>query len=197
MRVIGGERRGLKLNAPRGKAVRPTADKVKGAIFNTIQWELASAEVFVDCFGGSGAMAIEALSRGVKTAWIFDTAPASIDLIHSNLHKARYENRAHCLKTDARSGIDILAAKGVAADLIFMDPPYAMAAASARLCGQIVAKKILKSTGIIMIEHEKSVIMPVVCSTLKHCKQKSYGITVVDYYRWEASDDNRGLSREL
>jgi 16S rRNA (guanine966-N2)-methyltransferase len=197
MRVIGGERRGLKLNAPKDEAVRPTADKVKGAIFNTIQWELAAAEVFVDCFGGSGAMAIEALSRGVKTAWIFDTAPASIDLIRSNLRKARYENRAHCLKTAARSGLDVLAAKGVAADLIFMDPPYAMAAASARLCEAIAAKKILKSTGIIMIEHEKSVIMPITISTLKRYKQKRYGITVVDYYRWEAADDNRGLSREL
>jgi 16S rRNA (guanine966-N2)-methyltransferase len=197
MRVIGGERRGLKLNAPKDEAVRPTADKVRGAIFNTIQWELADAAVFVDCFGGSGAMAIEALSRGVKAAWIFDTAPASIDLIRGNLRKARYENRAHCLKMAARSGIDLLAAKGVAADLIFMDPPYAMAGAPARLCERIAAKKILKSTGIIMIEHEKSVIMPITISTLERYKQKSYGITVVDYYRWEAADDNRGLSREL
>lgn len=185
MRVIAGERRGLKLSIPKGEDIRPTTDKIKGAIFNTLQWELAGADVFVDCFGGSGAVAIEALSRGVTEAWIFDASPDSVQAIKANVKKARYENRAHVLKTKAEAGIDQLASAGVQADFVFMDPPYAMKEAASALAAKLMDKKILKTAGIVVIEHAKSVIMPIMLSGLKQIKEKHYGITTIDYYSRE------------
>lgn len=185
MRVIAGEKRGLKLSIPKGEDIRPTTDKIKGAIFNTLQWDLPDADVFVDCFGGSGAMAIEALSRGVREAYIFDASAKSIQAIQDNVKKAHYENRAHVMKIMAQAGIDRLSASGIQADFVFMDPPYRMKQAPVDLMMQIVDKKMLKSTGIVVIEHAKSVIMPVTLSGLRRVKQKHYGITSIDYYRRE------------
>jgi 16S rRNA (guanine966-N2)-methyltransferase len=184
MRITGGERRGMKLAEPKGMAVRPTTDKVKAAIFNAIQWDVRDAAVFVDCFGGTGAMALEALSRGVDEAWIFDKAPKSIRLIRQNVAKARYEARAHIVETPAASGLRQLAAAGVQADLVFMDPPYRMTEAPAALAALISEKKIMKSQGILMIEHEKSVIMPLIMGDFTQMKHKVYGITAVDFYRY-------------
>lgn len=191
MRITGGERRGMKLAQLKGMAVRPTTDKVKAAIFNAIQWDVRDAEVFVDCFGGTGAMALEALSRGVEEAWIFDSAPKSIRLIRQNVAKARYEDRAHIVETPAASGLKRLAASGIQADLIFMDPPYRMTQEPVDLAQFISEKKIVKSQGILMIEHEKSVIMPLIMGHFTQMKHKVYGITAVDFYRFERPEEER------
>ncbi len=85
MRVIAGEKRGTKLVSIDGDFIRPTTDKVKGAVFNSVQVELREAQVFVDLFGGSGAMGIEALSRGIPQAYFFDISRNSIGIIKKNL----------------------------------------------------------------------------------------------------------------
>ena len=191
MRITGGERRGMKLIEPKGQDVRPTTDKVKAAIFNAIQWDVRDAAVFVDCFGGTCAMALEALSRGVKRAWIFDNARASIQLIRKNVAKAHYTDRAHIVEGPADRGLDRLAAAGVRADLIFMDPPYRMTEAPVELAHQISDKKIMNSGGILMIEHEKSVIMPLTMGYFTQIKHKTYGITAADFYRWTPSENEK------
>lgn len=185
MRIIAGEKRGLKLMMPAGDAIRPTTDKVRGAIFNTLQTVLGEAEVFVDLFGGSGAMALEALSRGIPEAWIFDVSKASMAVIKKNIEKAGYTDRVHCGLMSARAAVSYLADRGGTGDLIFMDPPYAEGDASLALIEAIWDKKILKSDGFIMMEHEKSVIMPLCIKGYQRLKEKKYGITVISYYSGE------------
>jgi len=185
MRVIAGEKRGMKLTVPPGKDIRPTTDKVKGAVFNTIQMALHGAQVFVDLFGGSGAMGIEALSRGVEEAWFFDISPKSMAVVEANLKRAGFGHRAHCRVMAADEAIRHLAARGIQCDFVFMDPPYAQGGESVDLITSIIDKKIMKSDGIIMMEHEKSVIMPLAIKNFEKYKEKRYGITLISYYSGE------------
>lgn len=182
MRVIAGDKRGMVLYAPGDESVRPTSDKIKGAVFNSIQNRIQEARVFVDVFGGSGAMGIEALSRGVDCAWFFDTAKASIALINKNLNKAGYTDRAWVNHISAEGGLDRMAAAGIKGDIFFMDPPYAMGAMLPELMAKISLKKLLNKGGIIVIEHEKNVIIPNVVFDYTLIRQKNYGITCISMY---------------
>ena len=183
MRVIAGEKRGLILYEPKNNAIRPTSDKVKGAIFNSIQWDLDKNSVFADLFGGSGAMSIEAISRGAKQAYVFDINKTSIDLIKKNISKAQYEDRIVVKQISAAEGINQLAIREIRCDFIFMDPPYIHGDETVDLMKKISEKKILNSNGIIMIEHEKSVIIPNVICSYQKLKEKKYGNTLVSFFR--------------
>jgi 16S rRNA (guanine966-N2)-methyltransferase len=182
MRIIAGEKRGLKLLEPKDQRIRPTTDKVRGAVFNTLQGRLADAGVFVDLFGGSGAMGIEALSRGVEKAYFFDKDRDSVALIGRNLKKAGYEGRATLMQMPAAGAAGWLAAQGITCDFLFMDPPYVLGPEMPELIADIFVKKIVKTDGILMMEHEKSVIMPVSIAGFNKVKEKKYGVTVISYY---------------
>lgn len=182
MRIIAGEKKGLRLNQPKDESIRPTSDKIRGAIYNTIQMDVMGGNCFVDLFGGSGAMGIEALSRGVKKAIFFDSSQDSITLIKSNIKKAAFESRSIIKLTTAQLGIEWMAQNQIQADFIFMDPPYHLGEILVPLAEQIIQKKIIKSSGIIMMEHEKSVIMPINVGDFSKVKEKNYGLTTITYY---------------
>jgi N6-adenine-specific methylase len=94
MRIIAGEKRGKKLVTITGDTIRPTADKIKGAIFNSLQNEIREAAVFVDLFSGTGAMGLEALSRGVALGYFFDCSSESIKTTKKNIDLLGYEDRS-------------------------------------------------------------------------------------------------------
>lgn len=185
MRVIAGEKRGKILCSISGKEIRPTSDKVKGAIFSTLQHEVKDGKIFIDLFGGSGAMGIEALSRGMEKAYFFDVAKESIEIINKNLKLTQYEDKGRALKISAMEGINYLYEKKVKCDLIFMDPPYIKAEECVGLLELISQKEILSENGKIVIECEKSVIMPLEKNNLQCYKTKKYGITTINYYSRE------------
>ena len=185
MRIIAGDKRGMRLAEPKDQRIRPTSDKIKGAVFNTIQMDLDTDSVFVDLFGGSGAMGIEALSRGAKEAWFFDIDRDSIALIRKNVQKAGYESCARIEPVSAMAGINMLASKNIQGDFFFLDPPYIKGEESIELIRAVSEKKVLKSHGIIMMEHDKSVIMPLSIGNFVKYKEKKYGITVISYYSEE------------
>ncbi len=125
MRVIAGTARSLPLKAPQGLEVRPTTDKIKETLFNMLHWDLPGS-IFVDLFSGSGAIGIEALSRGAAKAYFADNSPRAISCIQQNLEFTRMEERAVVYRQDACSALDSirLACRGETVDFIFMDPPY-------------------------------------------------------------------------
>lgn len=123
MRVISGTARGLKLLAPEGNNTRPTADRIKEALFNIISQELYNAE-FLDVFAGSGAIGIEALSRGSKRATFIENNKESLSILDQNIKKARFEANSEVLKKDALASVDELISSGRKFDIIFLDPPY-------------------------------------------------------------------------
>lgn len=198
MRIIAGEKRGKKLVTITGNSIRPTADKIKGAIFNSLQNEIRDATVFVDLFSGTGAMGLEALSRGVASAYFFDIAKESIQTTKKNISLLGYENRAKVFNQSACSGIEMLAQNKMKCDVIFIDPPYCQVEEIYQLLEMISGKEILSEHGKLVIETEKSVIMPLVKNKLTCYKSKKYGITTISYYSRENYEHkNCSLPREF
>ncbi|NLK74616.1 MAG: 16S rRNA (guanine(966)-N(2))-methyltransferase RsmD [Clostridiales bacterium] len=123
MRVIAGKARRLQLKTPQGLDTRPTADRTKETLFNILNPYLADSD-FLDLFAGSGAIGIEALSRGAKYAAFVDKDKAALDCIKMNLKTTRLESDAEIFPMDALHAIRALELKGKVFDFIFMDPPY-------------------------------------------------------------------------
>ena len=198
MRIIAGEKRGKKLVDITGNKVRPTSDKIKGAIFNSLQNDIRQANVFVDLFSGTGAMGLEALSRGVDQTYFFDISRESIQITKKNIAQLGYEDRAKVFNKSALSGVEMLEQNKVRCDIIFIDAPYSQVEEIHNLLEIISEKEILSENGKLVIETEKSVIMPLVKNKLSCCKSKKYGITTISYYSRENYElENCSLPREF
>ena len=121
MRVISGSARGIALKTPDGSKTRPTADRVKEAMFSIIQFDLPGARV-LDLFGGTGQLGIEALSRGAKFSVFVDQGAQACALIRENLKRTRFESSAKVIQSD----YDLYLRKNSDKfDIILLDPPYA------------------------------------------------------------------------
>ena len=123
MRVIAGAARRMALTAPKGQATRPTADRVKENLFNIIADEVPGAR-FLDLFCGSGAIGIEALSRGAAKAVFVDNARDAIAATQANLAHTRLVDKADVRLMCAVSAVSQLEREGREFDIIFLDPPY-------------------------------------------------------------------------
>jgi 16S rRNA (guanine(966)-N(2))-methyltransferase RsmD len=123
MRVIAGKAKSLRLKTIESLDTRPTTDRIKETLFNMINPSLADCD-FLDLFSGSGAIGIEALSRGAKSAVFVENNRAALDCIQSNLQFTRLKDNAQVLVMDAVSSIAYLEKSGKTFDIIFMDPPY-------------------------------------------------------------------------
>jgi 16S rRNA (guanine966-N2)-methyltransferase len=122
MRVVAGKWGGRTIRAPRGLSVRPTTDRVREAVFAMLG-ESVKGSVVLDLFAGTGAMAIEALSRGAAGAVLVESSPAALGALRANLASLEAEG-AVCLPLDYREAVRRLSAKGRTFDLVFLDPPY-------------------------------------------------------------------------
>ena len=121
MRVIAGTARSLPLKCPTGLDTRPTTDRIKETLFNMLQTYIPGC-VFVDLFAGSGAVGIEAISRGAKKAYFAENASEALQCIQENLAFTKFADKAVVLKQDAISALNGIFEKET--DIIFMDPPY-------------------------------------------------------------------------
>ncbi len=169
MRVISGSARGTKLFCPEGMDVRPTHDRVKEAVFSMLQNQLYGALV-LDLFAGTGALGIEALSRGAKEAVFVDRAESSLKLVEANLEKTHLKEKAKVTKSDYHS---FLQNTNLKFDLIFLDPPYHEDFLEKALA-LIAEKKLLAPGGMIYCETEGE---PPACAESLFCveRDKKYG----------------------
>lgn len=120
MRVISGQYKGLKLEDNHPTNIRPTTDKVKESLFNILQFEIQN-KTFLDLFGGTGQIGIEAASRGARKVVIVDDNVGSINLINKNLYKIRNNNVISVIKSSSDSFLESSTDKF---DIAFLDPPY-------------------------------------------------------------------------
>ena len=155
MRVIAGTARSIPLKSPAGMDTRPTTDKIKETLFNILQFDVQGA-VFADLFAGSGAIGIEALSRGAHHAFFIDSAKPAFDVIRENIRKCHFEDRATIVRGDASSAAGyisrIIREAGEDTPLIvFMDPPYDKGLEFPVL-RQLKESGILKEDSIIIVE---------------------------------------------
>ena len=123
MRVIAGTARSLRLETIDTMDTRPTTDRIKETLFNIISRELPDC-TFLDLFSGSGAIAIEALSRGAKQAVLVEQNRKAVDCINRNLEFTKLKDKARVITGDCVAAIDSLERSGLVFDIIFMDPPY-------------------------------------------------------------------------
>lgn len=125
MRVVAGTHRGRRLVAPPGSATRPTSDRVREALFSVLGASVQGARV-LDLFAGSGALGIEALSRGAERAVFVDSSPKAISAVRANLAALGIE--ADVRPIEARAALRAASTRDEAYDLVFLDPPYRRAA---------------------------------------------------------------------
>ena len=122
MRIITGKARGVKLLTLEGDATRPTSERTKEAVFSMLQFEIEGRSV-LDLFGGSGQLALEALSRGAKSAVISDSSKSAVDIIKKNLEKTKLDS-CRIMLSDWKETLRRL--KDEKFDIVFIDPPYGM-----------------------------------------------------------------------
>ena len=178
MRVITGKARGIQLKTPEGMATRPTADRVKEALFRIIQFDVPNAKV-LDLFGGTGQLGIEALSRGAKSAVFVDAGEPACRLIRDNLKRTKLEADATVIRSDYLAYLKRCKEKF---DIIFLDPPYAeVFLENALKC--IAEIDILQSGGIIIAERPLGKELPWELEGFTRSKDYKYGTVLLTVYR--------------
>ena len=153
MRIIGGEARSRLIDAPRGMDTRPTQDKVRESLFNILQGQVQDSCV-LDLFAGSGALGLEAISRGARYAVFVDSARQAAAIVQANADKLGFHDRAKVVQADWRAAVTRLSAQSAQAfDLIFMDPPYKMEN-TGEMCRHLLDCGVLAPEAMIVIEHD-------------------------------------------
>ena len=184
MRVIAGKARGVVLKTPDGMLTRPTADRVKEAMFSIIQFDLPGARV-LDLFGGTGQLGIEALSRGAESCVFVDKNERACRVIRENLHRTDFAEKAEIVRSDYLS---YLKTTREIFNIVLLDPPYGedFLENSIKLLAEI---DILQSDGIIVAERPLGKELAFNYSGLARSKDYKYGNTVLTLYRKTNADE--------
>ncbi|MBQ8541364.1 MAG: 16S rRNA (guanine(966)-N(2))-methyltransferase RsmD [Clostridia bacterium] len=174
MRVISGRARGLKLLSLDGLDTRPTLDRVKEALFSMLTPYISQA-VVLDLFAGSGALGIEALSRGSDEAVFVDMLPSAMDIVKKNVSLARFTEHSEFHQKNA---LDYLRQCNKTFDIIFLDPPY-KGELYEKCLTAIYENTLLNKDGIIVLEWDSTLSRPPVPSQFEILKERRYGRVMV------------------
>ena len=183
LRVISGKARGLKLDTPKNQDVRPTTDRVKESLFNMINSYIMDSNI-LDLFAGTGSLGIECLSRGAKNCVFVDKSKDSINIVRSNVKKARVENESTILNVDFKDAVKRLSTQNQKFDVIFMDPPY-YENMFIECLKSIDKFNLLDEDGIIVVEHDTKDKFPDNMGRLYKSRDKKYGNTTLTFYKME------------
>lgn len=183
MRVISGKYRGRRLSAVPGMATRPTTDKVKESMFNMIGPYFDGGNS-LDLFGGSGALSIEGVSRGIGHAVIVDRQYAAIKTIKHNISLTKDDNLFTVIKKDANVALSILKKGDIKFDYVFLDPPYAKQKIVNNI-QKMVSDGLLNREAIIVCETNQEANLPDEIDGFKLLRRQDYGITVVTIYQYK------------
>lgn len=181
MRVIGGLLKGRRLASIKGAPIRPTSDKVREAIFNILPREFPFKKV-LDLFAGTGAMGIEALSRGADAVTFVDADAGSVAVIRKNLETCGVKEGAKVLKADALRELNALSRWGEGFDLIFIDPPYNTALFEDSL-KEIGRLGLLEAEGTLVAETSKRAPLKAEVPGLHLYDERRYGDTLVYFFK--------------
>jgi 16S rRNA (guanine966-N2)-methyltransferase len=178
MRIIAGLFGGRRLHAPKGAAIRPTSDRVREAVFSIIGPTVEGAEV-LDLFAGTGAMGLEALSRGASRAVFVDQSLHAVRLIRSNIERCNASDRVRVIHESVEHAIRRLAGQGETFDLIFLDPPYSKSPIQKTLLG---LGDLGRSGTVVVAEHYSKTPLPIQVEEWLQTEERKYGDTAVAFY---------------
>lgn len=179
LRVIAGKFGGRKLQGSRGLDFRPTLDRVKESIFNTLGEDVVDREVG-DFFCGTGSLGIEAISRGARRATFIDISPANLEIARKNAASLGIESQTEFIRGDIFN--TRFRHRNLDFDLIFADPPYDLRCGE-RLMKLISHHQLLRPGGLFVYEHQAKEIFDI--GHLKHLRKLKFGQTVVDIFLME------------
>ena len=174
IRIIAGSAKGIRLESPKGIDVRPTLDRVRESVFNVIGPDIEGM-AFLDLFAGTGAVGIEALSRGVARVTFVESNPKVLALVRRNLEKAKVADRAHCMRLDVPGR---LPTGDAPFDLIYADPPYRGTDHQAVLTA-IQDAQLLAKGGWLILETAAQTPLPAAPAGLEVLRELTYGDTRV------------------
>lgn len=181
MRVIAGIAKGHKLVAPEGLDTRPTTDRIKETMFNIISSNINIYEKSVlDLFCGSGAVGIEALSRGADKSFFVDWDEMAINSLNQNLEHTKLKDKSVVIKNDVFRALKKFNDDKESFDIIFMDPPYALGL-NETVLKEIIDLKLIKKDGIVITEQPSKGALTEI-DGLELIKQKDYKTTIMSFW---------------
>src|SRR5580704_2571486 len=182
MRIVAGKYRSRKLGALRGVKLRPTSDRLRETLFDILGASVKGL-VFLDLYAGTGAVGIEALSRGARQAFFVESHRAGIALIRGNLETLGIASGAEVLALDALRGCQRLESRGVQADLVFLDPPYGEAEEYRRALEFLGTSRLIASTGRIIAEYDRKRAPVEPIAGLERVRVVEQGDAALGFYR--------------
>lgn len=182
MRVIAGKFKSRRLKTLAGERLRPTSDPLRETLFNLLGARIVGS-VFADCYAGSGAVGIEALSRGAATVFFLESHRPAAAIIRGNLKSLGVFNGFEVLATDVLRGLERLARRKLAFDLIFLDPPYTEQAELEQALSYLARGNILQPEASVIAEHSKRARLPEDLGCLRRERTLRQGDSAFTFYR--------------
>ncbi|WP_257147625.1 16S rRNA (guanine(966)-N(2))-methyltransferase RsmD [Bacillus sp. es.036] len=184
MRIIAGECKGRQIKPVPGTSTRPTTDKVRESIYNIIG-PFFEGGFALDLYGGSGALGIEALSRGIEKCVFVDRESKAIETIKSNLEQTNFTESAEVFRNDSKRALKALQKREVKFSLVLLDPPYHKEQILHDL-EKLTAYHLLHDQATIVVEHKKEVTLPESYAGLRMIREETYsGKTTISIYTYE------------
>jgi 16S rRNA (guanine(966)-N(2))-methyltransferase RsmD len=154
MRVIAGKYRSRRLLAPAGAQTRPTSDRLRETLFNVLGPAVRDS-VWLDLFAGSGAIGIEALSRGARMVHLVESSSRAVRAIRSNLESLKISQGFEIIEREAAAALRVLESNAVVCDFCFLDPPYRKAGDYEQVLNFLGRSKLLQPGSLVIAEHDK------------------------------------------
>ena len=180
MRIIAGNLRGRRLRAPDGQATRPTSDRVRESLFNIVSAWIPGAR-FLDLCAGSGAVGLEAISRGAESVVFVEPARRALAQIEENIERCGVADRARIVGKDALSALRSLAVAGEQFDVVYVDPPYDAGIYKPVLM-VLGTDDLVAPEGIVVVEARSRDRLPDEAGTLRRYREVRYGDTTLAFY---------------
>lgn len=181
MRVIAGKYRSRKLQAPAGAATRPTSDRLRETLFNVVAPSVEGS-TWLDLFAGSGAIGIEAISRGAEMVYFVESSNPALQAIRRNLTELKIEGAFEILSREAVAALRLLESRDVLCDFCFLDPPYRKVDDYAEVLGLLAESSLLKPQALVIAEHDKHFDPGESFAGLKRKRVLRQGDAVLSFY---------------
>jgi 16S rRNA (guanine966-N2)-methyltransferase len=194
MRVIAGKYRSRQLRSLPGLDIRPTADRLRETLFNVLTAGNPAAlegTVWLDLFAGTGAVGIEALSRGASVVQFVESSARAAELIKQNLASLGIKSGFQILKQESIRALRALESSGVVVDFIFLDPPYDMEGAYRQSLETLSKSRMLRPESIVIVEHQKKFDSGEAFEALRRYRKLQQGDAALSFYRLDPAHRNR------
>ena len=191
MRVIAGKFRSQPLSAPKGRNTRPTSDRLRETLFNVIAPQIPGS-VFADLFAGTGAVGIEAISRGARQVYFAENAKVPLETLRHNLDRLQIREQAQIEHRGTMFLLQRLIKEGVYLDLVFLDPPYNDRPGYETALQFLAQHPILQANAIVIVEHSRRFCLPESQGKLQPYRLIEQGEAALTFFRCNTNGGSYG-----